>query len=85
MKKGLSLMGALKVMPVKLYADRDGNIIRPGMILETNNGTHEKVIRLVDSNLGFYQTDSYGATLDKCYIMPTPTETILMDYRIVES
>ena len=40
-------------MPVKLYADRDGNIIRPGMILETNDGTHEKVIRLADGNLGF--------------------------------
>ena len=72
-------------MPVKLYADRDGNIIRPGMILETNDGTHEKVIRLADGNLGFYRTDCYGATLDDCYIMHTPTISILMDYRIVES
>ena len=72
-------------MPVKLYADRDGNIIRPGMILATNDGTYEKVIRLEDGNLGFYRTNNYGATLDKCYIMPMPTESILMDYRIVES
>lgn len=72
-------------MPVKLYADRDSNIIRPGMILTTNDGIREKVIRLEDGNIGFYRTDCYGATLDDCYIMPTPTELILMDYRIVQS
>ena len=75
----------MKAVLIKLYADRDGNIIRPGMILATNDGTYEKVIRLEDGNLGFYRTDSYGATLDDCYIMPTPTMSILMDYRIVES
>ena len=72
-------------MPVKLYADRDGNIIRPGMILETNDGIYEKVIRLEDGNIGFYRKNNYGAALDDCYIMPTPTMSILMDYRIVES
>ena len=71
-------------MPVKLYADRDGNIIRPGMILATNDGIYEKVVINGDGDIAFYRTDCYSKSLDDCYIMPTPTELILMDYRIVE-
>ncbi len=70
-------------MPVRLYADRDGNLIYPGMLLATNDGTYERVVRLADGNLGFSRSRNYAEPLDKCYTMPTPTMDILMDYRIV--
>ena len=67
----------------RLYADRDGNLIYPGMLLATNDGDYEKVVTLANGDLGFFRSRNYAEPLSNCYIMPTPTVAILMDYRIV--
>lgn len=65
------------------YMDRDGNLLKPGMILRSNGGRKEKVVRLINGELGFFRSPYWGATLKDCYTISQCGTVILIDYRLV--